>query len=142
LVIRNRFAMRKKERPMTTGTLRFAKKNLNASEMSQQCGHGRMDLATVEESTIARMTLEPGWKWSESIRPMVNTDSCQVHHLQYVISGRLHIVQDDGSEMELEPGDFASIPPGHDAWVVGNEPFVSIDFSPDMKQYTQPRSDR
>ena len=57
------------------------------------------------------------------------------------ISGRLRIVQDDGSQMDLEPGDFASIPPGHDAWVVGDEPFVCIDFSPDMRQYAEERGD-
>jgi quercetin dioxygenase-like cupin family protein len=60
-----------------------------------------------------------------------------VHHLQYVISGRLRIVQDDGSQIDLTPGDFASIPPGHDAWVLGDEPFVCVDFSPDMKQYAE-----
>ena len=69
--------------------------------------------------------------------PWSNTESCQVHHLQYVIRGRLRIVQDDGSQMDLGPGDFASIPPGHDAWVIGEEPFVCVDFSSDMKQYAQ-----
>jgi quercetin dioxygenase-like cupin family protein len=68
----------------------------------------------------------------------VNTESCQAHHLQYVISGRLRVLSDDGSQMLLEPGDFASIPPGHDGWVEGNEQFVAVDFSPDMKQYAQP----
>ena len=64
-----------------------------------------------------------------------------MQHLQYVISGRLRIVQDDGSQMDLGPGDFASIPPGHDAWVQGEEPFVCVDFSPDMKQYAQESCD-
>ena len=113
-------------------------KNLADPDSVMECGHGRMELATIDDMTVARLTLQPGWKWSESIRPMAGTDSCQVRHLQYVIRGRLRIVEDDGTQIDLEPGDFASIPPGHDAWVVGDEPFVAIDFSPEMKQYAQP----
>jgi len=122
---------------MITETFRFAKKNLASPDVTRDCGHGTLELATLEDATLARATLQPGWKWSEHIRPIVNTESCQVQHLQYVIRGRLRIVQDDGSQMDLGPGDFASIPAGHDAWVVGDEPFVCIDFSPDMKQYAQ-----
>jgi mannose-6-phosphate isomerase-like protein (cupin superfamily) len=123
---------------MVTGTLEYVKKNLADPDNVMECGHGRMELATIDDLTVARMTLQPGWKWSENIRPMVNTDSCQVRHLQYVIRGRLRIVQDDGTQIDLGPGDFVSIPPGHDAWVVGDEPFVAIDFSPEMKHYAQP----
>ncbi len=123
---------------MLTETSKFARKSLNSPDVSRECGHGKLDLVTLEDTTLAKFTFQPGWKWSESVRPMVNTDSCQVQHLQYVISGRLRIVQDDGRQMDLEPGDFASIPPGHDAWVVGDEPFVCIDISPDMKQYAEP----
>jgi mannose-6-phosphate isomerase-like protein (cupin superfamily) len=122
---------------MITETLQFAKKNFASPDVTRDCGHGKLELATLGDTTLARATFQPGWKWSESVRPMVHTDSCQVQHLQYVISGRLRIVQDDGSQMDLEPGDFASIPPGHDAWVVGDEPFVCIDVSPEMKQYTE-----
>ena len=122
---------------MTTGTLKLTKKNLGTPDVTRECGHGKLELATLEDTTLARITFQPGWKWSESVRPMANTESCQVQHLQYVISGRLRIVQDDGSQMDLESGDFASIPPGHDAWVVGDEPFVCIDFSADMKQYAE-----
>jgi mannose-6-phosphate isomerase-like protein (cupin superfamily) len=122
---------------MITETLPFAKKNFASPDVTRDCGHGKLELATLGDTTLAKFALQPGWKWSESVRPMAHTDSCQVHHLQYVISGRLRIVQDDGSQMDLGPGDFASIPPGHDAWVVGDEPFVGIDFSPDMKQYSE-----
>jgi mannose-6-phosphate isomerase-like protein (cupin superfamily) len=122
---------------MITETLKLAKKNLASPDVVRRCGHGKLELATLEDISLARVILQPGWKWSESIRPMVNTESCTVHHTQYVISGRLKIVMNDGSQMDLEPGDFASIPPGHDAWVIGNEPFVCVDFSPDMKQYAQ-----
>jgi quercetin dioxygenase-like cupin family protein len=68
---------------------------------------------------------------------MAKTEYCEVPHIQYVISGRLMIAEEDGTEMELVPGDFAVIAPGHDAWVLGNEPFVAIDCSPAMKEYAQ-----
>jgi mannose-6-phosphate isomerase-like protein (cupin superfamily) len=122
---------------MIAGTLKLTKKNLGTPDATRECGHGKLELATLEDTTLARITFQPGWKWSESVRPMANTESCQVQHLQYVISGRLRIVQDDGSQMDLKAGDFASIPPGHDAWVLGDEPFVCVDFSPDMKQYAE-----
>ncbi len=122
---------------MIASTLECVKKNMGIPDVTRECGHGKLELVTIEDTTLARVELEPGWKWSESIRAMANTESCQVHHLQYVISGRLRILNDDGSQMLLEPGDFASIPPGHDAWVEGKERFVCVDFSPDMKQYAQ-----
>jgi quercetin dioxygenase-like cupin family protein len=122
---------------MIAETMRLAKKSLDSPDATRDCGHGKLELVTLEDAVLARTTLEPGWKWSEHIRPMAHTESCQVQHLQYVISGRLRVVQDDGTQIDLGPGDFVSIPPGHDAWVIGNEPFVSIDFSPDMKQYAQ-----
>jgi len=73
-------------------------------------------------------TFEPGWRWSEHVKPIANTDSCQANHLLYVISGRMSIAMEDGTEKEVGPGDVALIPPGHDAWVAGDEPCVSIDF--------------
>ena len=122
---------------MIAEALKLAKKNFSSPDITRECGHAKLELVTLEDTTLAKMTCQPGWKWSESVRPMVNTESCQVQHLQYVISGRLRIVEDDGSQLDLNPGDFASIPPGHDAWVLGDEPFVCVDFSPDMKQYAE-----
>ncbi|MCE5268927.1 MAG: cupin domain-containing protein [Planctomycetaceae bacterium] len=119
---------------MITETVKLAKRNLDVSDLSMDCGHGTVDMVTVDEVTVGRFTLQPGWKWSEHIRPMVHTESCQMHHLQYVVSGHLRVVQEDGTETDLDPGDFASIPPGHDAWVLGDEPFVAIDFSPDLRR--------
>ncbi len=120
---------------MITETLKLAKKNFASPDVTRECGHGKLDLVNLDDSWLARETLQPGWKWSEHVRPMAGTDRCQASHLQYVISGRLSVKMDDGTTKELGPGDFATIPPGHDAWVVGNEPFVAIDFSPDVKQY-------
>ena len=77
---------------------------------------------------VARITFQPGWRWSESIRPIVGTDSCQVRHIGTITSGRLHAVHEDGSEVELGPGAAYVIEPGHDAWVVGDEPVVGYEF--------------
>jgi quercetin dioxygenase-like cupin family protein len=116
-------------------------KSLNSPDVTRDCGHGKLELVSLEDTTVARFTLQPGWKWSEHIRPMVNTESCQVEHRQYIVRGRLRIVHDDGNQVDVGPGDLACIPPGHDAWVLGDEPFVGIDFSPDMKHYAQDSDD-
>jgi quercetin dioxygenase-like cupin family protein len=90
---------------------------------------GEMQTATIRDFKVARLLLQPGWKWSEHVRPIAQTDSCQVRHTGYVISGQLKVVMDDRSETELGPGDAYVIEPGHDAWVVGNEPFLGVDVS-------------
>ena len=95
---------------------------------------GKVELANLGDTTIGRITLEPGWKWSNDVKHIVNTNSCQLPHTQYVISGRLRVRMDDGTEQECGPGEALYVPPGHDAWVVGNEPFVAVDFT-GMKEY-------
>jgi mannose-6-phosphate isomerase-like protein (cupin superfamily) len=89
----------------------------------------KMEIANIGDTVIARLTGEPGWKWSKDVKPIVNTNSCQMTHTQYVISGRIRVRMDDGTEQEFGPGEAVYVPPGHDAWVVGNEPFVGIDFT-------------
>jgi hypothetical protein len=79
-------------------------------------------------ATAARMTFEPGWKWSECVKPVAGTDSCQMRHVGIVHSGNLHVKHDDGTELELGPGEAYTIEPGHDAWVVGDEAFVGYEF--------------
>jgi hypothetical protein len=96
---------------------------------------GKLEVVELADTTISRATLEPGWKWSECVKPIAGTDSCEVPHRGYVVSGRLHLQMDDGTESEVGPGDAYSIEPGHDAWVVGDETYVGIDFSPDMAKY-------
>ena len=88
----------------------------------------RLEIIDLGGSKAARLTAQPGWKWSECIKPVVGTDSCQTHHLGVVQSGRLHIMHNDGTEADIGPGDAYNIEPGHDAWVVGNEPFVGYEF--------------
>jgi mannose-6-phosphate isomerase-like protein (cupin superfamily) len=90
---------------------------------------GKTDIAFLAGTTVARMLAEPGWQWSKDVKPVVNTNSCQLAHTQYAISGRLRVRMDDGTEQEFGPGDAIYIPPGHDAWVVGNEPFVAVEFT-------------
>ena len=91
--------------------------------------NGKMEIANLGDAVIARMTAEPGWKWSKDVKPIVNTNSCQMTHTGYAISGRLRVKMDDGNEQEFGPGEAMYVPPGHDAWVVGNEPFVAIDIT-------------
>ena len=76
----------------------------------------------------AKMTLLPGWRWSECIKPIAGTDSCQIHHEGMAASGQMHVVHNDGTEIEIGPGDAYVIEPGHDAWVVGSEVFVGYEF--------------
>jgi hypothetical protein len=90
-----------------------------------------MKTASVGDCEVAREVLEPGWKWSEDIKSIVGTDSCQFQHYGVLLSGRMKVIADDGSEMEISPGDAYSIPPGHDAWVVGDEPATGFELSPE-----------
>ena len=90
--------------------------------------NGKLELVKVGGSLIGKATFEPGWHWSIGVKPIAKTDSCEAPHFQYLISGTLHVVMDDGSEADLKPGSVALIPPGHDAWVVGDEPVIAVDF--------------
>jgi hypothetical protein len=80
------------------------------------------------EATVGRFTLQPDWRWSDCIKPVAGTDSCQAAHLGYVVSGTIHIAATDGAEADLSAGDVYRLEPGHDAWVVGDEPFVALEF--------------
>jgi hypothetical protein len=81
-------------------------------------------------ATAARAVFEPGWKWSECVKPVAGTESCQVHHVGYIQSGRMHVLHDDGTEVDLEPGSAYEILPGHDAWILGDEACVAFEFEP------------
>ncbi len=88
----------------------------------------RVDVVRMGGNTAARVTLQPGWRWSECIKPVVGTESCQVRHVGVVHSGRMHVSHEDGTEGEIGPGEAYVIEPGHDAWVVGDEPMVGFEF--------------
>jgi quercetin dioxygenase-like cupin family protein len=89
---------------------------------------GQLELINTEGGVVGRATFLPGWKWSEHVKPIAKTDSCQAAHTGYFVSGRMKVVMDDGEEIEYGPGDFAVMNPGHDAWIVGDEPCVVIDW--------------
>ena len=89
---------------------------------------GKVEVVKLGEATIGRATFEPGWRWSTCVKPLANTNSCEAAHFGYQISGTMRIHMDDGTELECKAGEVALVPPGHDAWVVGNEPVVIVDF--------------
>ncbi len=91
-------------------------------------GNGQALVVNVAGQTVGRGTFEPGWKWSANVKPIAGTDSCQVSHLGYVLSGRMRIYMDDGPEIDIGPGQVVAIPPGHDAEVLGDEPCEMVDF--------------
>ena len=99
---------------------------------------GKADVIALGAGPALKGVFEPGWRWSEHVKPIAETDSCQAAHLGYVLSGRMHIVMDDGTEGECGPGDVVSIAPGHDAWTVGDEPCVLVDFG-QIEHYAKPR---
>jgi len=105
------------------------RKSLDSPDETRTFDKGALDLVTLDGVTFGRGTVQPGWKWSTSVKPIVKTDSCESLHTQYIISGRLMVKMDDGEEVELGPGDAAIVPPGHDAWVIGSEPVVMIDVT-------------
>lgn len=89
---------------------------------------GQLDLVHIGDSDIGRLTLQPGWRWSEHVKPIAGTDWCEAPHFQYHLAGRLRVRMADGTELEAGPGDVTALPPGHDAWVVGDEPVVIVDW--------------
>ena len=103
-------------------------KKLTSPDEVRKFGHGQMEVVSIGGGTVGRATFEPGWRWSNDVKPIAGTDLCQAPHFLYQISGRMRVVMADGKEMESGPGDVAIIPPGHDAWVVGDEPVVVVDW--------------
>ena len=89
---------------------------------------GRLELVHIGGATIGRAVFEPGWRWATSVQPIAGTRSCEAPHFQYHVSGVLKVVMDDGTELECRPGDISLLPSGHDAWVVGDEAAVVVDF--------------
>ena len=108
----------------------LVRKSLDSPEETRpfEDGKGKLELVNLEAGPVGRARFEPGWQWSKHVKPIAKTDSCQAPHMGYVISGRMNVVMDDGEEAEFGPGDFMICPPGHDAWIVGDEACVVIDW--------------
>jgi hypothetical protein len=104
-------------------------KHLNSPDETRPFEKGKAEIVNAGGGTVGRLTLEPGWKWSEHVKPIAKTEWCEAPHFQYHVSGRLHIVMADGTEFEAGPGDVTALPAGHDAWVVGDEAVVIVDWS-------------
>jgi quercetin dioxygenase-like cupin family protein len=118
---------------------RMEKKRFDApDEVRPLADKGHVDIVNIGDGVVGMATFEPGWRWSEHVKPIAGTESCQAAHLGYVISGRQKVVMEDGSELEFGAGDVVALPPGHDAWVLGEEPCVIVDFA-GMGNYAKPR---
>lgn len=104
-------------------------KSFAEPDESRPFPHGRSDTVSLGGTTVARLTFEPGWHWADDLKPKVGTASCQVRHSICIVSGRLATRMDSGEEFEIGPGEAAFIGPGHDGWVVGDEPVVAYDFT-------------
>lgn len=104
------------------------KKSFDAPDEHREPDKTEIRVVDLGGLKAARVVFQPGWRWSECIKPVVHTESCQVHHEGTLVQGRMHVVHDDGSEMDIAPGDAYVINPGHDAWVVGDEPVIGFEF--------------
>jgi mannose-6-phosphate isomerase-like protein (cupin superfamily) len=112
-------------------------KNIDKPDETREFDKGKVDFVTIGEIEFGRATFQPGWKWSECVKPIAGTESCEFTHNTYVVSGRLHVVMNDGTATDLGPGDIGIIPAGHDAWVVGSEPVVAFDFASGSTDYAK-----
>ena len=106
----------------------IAKKSFDEPDERRTPDKSEVQVVDLGSVKAARMTLQPGWRWSECIKPLVGTPSCQIHHVGTVASGQLRVHHEDGTEVQVGPGDAYVIEPGHDAWVIGSEPFVAYEF--------------
>jgi hypothetical protein len=107
---------------------RAEQKHFDQPDETRTFERGRVDLVNIGGSEIGRLTLEPGWRWSDHVKPIAGTELCEAPHFQYHLQGTLHIVMGDGTELDARPGDVTALPHGHDAWVVGDEPVVVVDW--------------
>jgi hypothetical protein len=103
-------------------------KSIGTPDETRKFNLGKIEIVNIGGGTVGKATFEPGWKWSNDVKPVAGTDLCQAPHFLYQISGRMHVVMADGREFEAGPGDVAVIPPGRDAWTVGDEAVVVIDW--------------
>jgi mannose-6-phosphate isomerase-like protein (cupin superfamily) len=102
-------------------------KSHDAADETRTPDKTRVEVVRVGPVTLGRLTFQPGWRWSECIKPVVGTESCQVHHVGYAVTGRITVQLTNGDQASIKAGDSYDIPPGHDAWVEGAEPFVGIE---------------
>ena len=112
-------------------------RNFDSPDETRAPDKTKAEIVRMGGTTVARFTLQPGWRWSECIKPIVGTEKCQIHHVGVVQSGRMHVEHEDGSEAEITAGQTYVIEPGHDAWIVGDEEAVLIDWGPSAAKYAK-----
>lgn len=105
------------------------KKSMDSPDETRKFEKGQVEVVSLSDGTVGRFRFEPGWKWSQHVKPIAETDLCQAPHHAYQMTGRLHVVMSDGKAFEIGPGEVSVIPPGHDAWVVGDEAVTGIDWA-------------
>jgi len=113
-------------------------KSLDKPDETRSFPNGVAEMVEIGSTLIGRARMEPGWRWSNDVKPIAGTDQCMVLHKGYAISGTLVVRTEDGTEVQIGAGDAYVIEPGHDAWVLGDEPYVAVDFSDQMKEYAKP----
>jgi hypothetical protein len=106
----------------------YERKDFTTPDEVRTFDKGRLELVNVAVGVVGRLVLEPGWRWSESVKPLAGTEWCEAPHFQYHAAGRIRIVMSDGEEFEAGPGEVTSLPSGHDAYVVGDDPVILVDF--------------
>jgi class 3 adenylate cyclase len=122
---------------MEVHVARLQRRRFSEPDEVRKTPSGQVEIVSLDDRVIGRMTYQPGWRWSSDVKPIAGTATCQFHHVGVTISGRLRVQMADGVELEVGPGDVFEFPPGHEAWVVGDEPWVSVDFEA-MRNYARP----
>ena len=122
------------------GSARVRSKNFNAPDATRNLGHGEGSYVEVAGLAVGRARLEPGWRWSADVKPLVGTASCEIHHFQMILEGRMGVRMDEGGDYEFGPGEVIDLPPGHDVWVVGDAPLVLVDMSGNSAEFSLPVS--
>ena len=117
--------------------VRLQSRRLDDPDEVRPFPRGRVEIFAIGDVVVGRVIYEPGWRWSEHVKLIAGTDLCMYHHLGYVLTGLLHVVLEDGASLDIGPGEAYEIPPGHDAWVIGDEPWVSVDFA-GMRAFARP----
>ena len=106
----------------------YEQQDFAAPTETREFPHGRLDLVRIGGADIGRLTLEPGWRWSVDVKPLAGTELCEAPHFQFHVAGRLRVRTVDGAEFDATPGQVTALPSGHDAWVVGDDPVVVVDW--------------
>jgi hypothetical protein len=123
---------------MSTATT-AAKKSIDMPDEVRTFDKGRIELVTLGDVVFCRSVFEPGWRWSTSIKPIAQTESCELPHAVFIVSGSMHIRMDDGTELDATSGDVVVIGPGHDAWVTSSEPCMTYDFGGEDEDFAKPK---